>query len=306
MPTVVILLSDKRSGSTMFQEELCRHPDIRTVAYSPHTYLETHHWLKAAVLLGMAPETFSGGRVYPGYGSRAGARAALVDCVRGNVPDFAVPDDDRELVFKGWEALCGRFARPVFFEKSPQFLAQWSSLSLMLEWIRQTAYTVKVIGLTRNPLPVLYSAEKLFHTDPEKRQYGWLEIQKNMLAFQALLPPDSFMHVKYEDIISSPVDVFGQVCRFIGVPEHGEPGKGVHGASVGKWKSDPEFTLQLDGTVRMIAAHFGYGDADLDNPGKKRGAAGQWRKRLLYGVWGMSNVLQSRIGRNLLRWLKAR
>jgi len=37
-PTVVILLSDKRSGSTMFQEELCKHPDVRHVDYTPHTY----------------------------------------------------------------------------------------------------------------------------------------------------------------------------------------------------------------------------------------------------------------------------
>jgi hypothetical protein len=60
MPTVIILLSDKRSGSTMFQNEICKHPDIQTVIYSPHTYLETHHWLKGAVLLGKSD--------YSGYG----------------------------------------------------------------------------------------------------------------------------------------------------------------------------------------------------------------------------------------------
>jgi len=93
--SVVILLSDKRSGSTMLQEELCKHPDIQHVAYSPHTYFETHHWLKAAVLLGMPPQTFYGHRVYRGYGSKKNARTYLIDCVKRNVPDFSVPADDR-------------------------------------------------------------------------------------------------------------------------------------------------------------------------------------------------------------------
>ena len=61
--TVVILLSDKRSGSTMLQDELCKHSDIQHVAYSPPTYFETHHWLKAAVLLGMPAKTYYGHRV---------------------------------------------------------------------------------------------------------------------------------------------------------------------------------------------------------------------------------------------------
>ena len=104
--TVVILLSDKRSGSTMIQRELCKHPDIQTVAYSPHTYFETHHWLKGAVLLGRAPETFAGHKVYAGYGSRANARTYLIDCVKTNVPEFQVPEDDRRLVFAGE---CGEF-----------------------------------------------------------------------------------------------------------------------------------------------------------------------------------------------------
>jgi len=268
-PTVVILLSDKRSGSTMFQNELCKHAQIQTVTYSPHTYLETHHWLKAAVMLNMDRRTFASGQVYNGYGSRAGARAYMIDCIQKNVPDFVVPVDDRELIFKGWDALCAKFAHPVFFEKSPQFLAQWCSLSLLLEWVHSTEYNVKVIGLTRNPLSVLYSAYELFHTEPEQRQYGWLEIQKNMLAFQSLLPSDSFMHVKYEDIISHPIESFARVCNFIGVSECPDVGASVHSSSVNKWAKDESFTVQLDESVKLIAQHFDYSDLELSNPGKR-------------------------------------
>ena len=266
--TVVVLLSDKRSGSTMFQRELCKHPDIRTVTYSPHTYLETHHWLKGAVLLGLPPQTFAGGKVYPGYGSRVNARAYLVDCLRRNLPDFQLPADDRQLVFAGWEALCDRFASPVFFEKSPQLLAHWAGLSLLLEWMQQTSYRVKVIGLTRNPLSVQYSAYQLFHSDPQKRQYAWLETHKNLLALRSLLPVESFLQVKYEDVIEHPQDTFGSVCKFIGVAPFLEMGAEVHAESLTKWKDDPCFTLQLDGPIRQVAACFGYCEADLENPAK--------------------------------------
>ncbi len=268
MKTVVLLLSDKRSGSTMFQSELCKHPDIQHVAFSPHTYFETHHWLKGAVMLEMAPQTCAGNHRYAGYGSPVNARSYLIDCVTKNAPQFQVPEDDRELIFQGWDALCEQFSQPVFFEKSPQLLAQWGSLSLLLEWIQSTDKKVKIIGLVRNPLSVQYSAHKLFHTNPEQRQFGWLEIQKNLLAFSTLLPVDSFMQLKYEDVITQPATTFAEVCRFIGIPSAQEVGSDVHAQSLTKWKSDPEFTLRLDETVKQIARQFGYSDEELDNPWK--------------------------------------
>lgn len=268
--TVVILLSDKRSGSTMFQRELCKHPDIQTVDYSPHTYLETHHWLKAAVMLGIDPALFSGGKVYGGYGSRQNARTYMEDCICKNVPSFKVPDSDRALVFEGWEALCDRYAQPVFFEKSPQFLSHRGCLELMLEWIRQTTFQVKVIGLSRNPLSVIYSAQALFHTAPESRQYGWLQAHENLLHFQSHLAPDQFMLAKYEDIIQQPVQAFKQVCQFIGMAEHAAIGQGVHASSANKWEADPFFTLRLDDSVKAMANRLNYTDSELINPEKPR------------------------------------
>ena len=77
MPSIVLLLSDKRSGSTMFQDEICRHPAVQTVPSSPHANLETHWWLMAAVLLQRPDALFSAGQRYGGYGSRANARAYI-------------------------------------------------------------------------------------------------------------------------------------------------------------------------------------------------------------------------------------
>ncbi len=260
--TIVILLSDKRSGSTMFQEVLCQHPEIQTVAYSPHTYLETHHWLKAAVLL--KPNTCK----YTGYGSKQNARTYLIDCVKRNVSEFKIPDNDTDLVCEGWNALCNQFAKPVFFEKSPQYLGQPASIDLLLEWIEKTEYTVKVIGLTRNPLSVQYSAWKLFHRDPGDRQYGWADIQRTLLSAEKRLKKDQFLNLRYEDLIAQSTDSFKAICEFIGVSREHSIGGHIHQKSLSKWKEDPYFTVRLDEKVKDVARQFGYTEQELDNPEK--------------------------------------
>ena len=266
--TVVVLLSDKRSGSTMLEEEICKHPDISPVDYTPHTFRETQHFLKGAVMLGMPSVMFMGGKRYTNFGSAANARAYLIDCVRGNVPEFIPPSDDRALVFEGWEALCARFARPVFFEKSPHHLSSWGALSLLLEWIETTPRSVRVIGLTRNPLSVQASAKELFATDPESRQYGWLMKQQNLLTLAAMLPAGIYRHVRYEDVVARPADMLAELFAFIGVDPAPafEQRSAVNAASLEKWREDDTFTLQLAPEVRQMARTFGYSDDELDNP----------------------------------------
>lgn len=282
--TVVILLSDKRSGSTMFQDVLCQHPQIQTVTYSPHTYLETHHWLKGAVLL--KPDTCD----YPGYGSLDNARTYLIDCILGNLPEYKLPDNDRDLVFGGWDALCEQFAQPVFFEKSPQYLGQPASIDLLLEWIRQTDYTVKVIGLTRNPLSVQYSAWKLFHRDPGDRQFGWADIQRTLLRVKDELKCDQFLNLRYEDLISTPVEQFRMICEFIGVTSEYDIGTGIHDRSLTKWKDDPYFTVQLDESVKEVAREFGYTNEALYNPEKALPSASYRFKKKLEMILKLSRA----------------
>jgi hypothetical protein len=264
--TVVVLLSDKRSGSTMVQTELCRHPQVQHVGYSPHTYNETHHWLKSACLLKSPPELFAGGKRYRGYGPRASTRRYLIDCIRGNVPEFEVPTNDEKLVFEGWEALCERYAEPVFFEKSPQIVHHWAALDLLFQWIERTGFSVRVVGLVRNPLAVAASAEKAFSTPPYERQFGWAEGCRNLLSAGQILGPDRFRMVRYEDLVASPSEEFGKLCRFIGVEPDGNLGSAVHAQSTSKWIEDPAFTLELEPSVRRIATRFGYGDEELENP----------------------------------------
>ena len=267
-PTVAILLSDKRSGSTMFENELCKHPDINHVAYTPHSYFETHHWLKAACILGAPKQLFYGNKVYSGYGSRKGARQYMIDSIRGNISDFEIPDDDETLVFDGWNAICRKYARPVFFEKSPQHPHHWAALDLMLKWAETDEFDVRFIGLVRNPMAVMYSALELFYTDPQQRQFGWAHCYRNILAVKEMVGKDRFYCIRYEDVISRPKQVFGDVCDFIGVGRYDALGDNVHQNSVTKWIEDPAYTLQPHESVVRVAMHFGYTEEALYNPPK--------------------------------------
>lgn len=269
----------------MLQDALCRHEAIRHVDYSPHTYFETHHWLKSAVVLGQPASMFAGGRAYSGYGSIENARTYIEDTLTGNLPGYAVPKDDRELCFDGWEALCRANARPVFFEKSPQILAHWAAISLLLEWMETTEFNVKLIGLVRNPLSVQYSAEKLFSTDPSERQFAWLNTQRNLLALRSLLPEDQLRILRYEDLVSEPVACLDGLCEFLGVSTEPALVGDIHASSREKWRLDEAYTVGLDPAVIRVARGFGYSTRELENPNavvtpSRRGASLPRRVRI--------------------------
>ena len=255
----------------MLQNALCSHEQIQTVNYSPHTYLETHHWLKAAVLLNKDKSLFSNGRQYKNYGSRKNARTYLEDELKGNLPGFIIPKDDNELVFQGWDALCEKFANPIFFEKSPQYLAHWAALSLLLEWSQKTTkFNVKFIGLIRNPLAVQYSAFKLFRSKPNKRQYGWLNIYKNLIFFKSLSTKNKFHLVKYENIVDNPKKELNSICDFIGIKFDAGMLNEIHGNSKTKWNDDIYFNLNLSPSVIQLAKFFGYTDSELSNNNNRK------------------------------------
>jgi hypothetical protein len=267
-PKVVILLSDKRSGSTMFEREMCKHPEVAHVTHTPHSYNETHYWVKAASLLAKSGEGFAGEVIPTAYGSRDAIRRSLLKTIQLNVPEFEPSPDDETLVYSGWEALCQRFAQPVFFEKSPQHVHHRPALDLIATWIKQTTFQIKIIGLIRNPMAVMYSAQELFYTKPEQRQYGWQRGNENILRFADQLDSSTFRLCFYEQIVGAPREQFGEICDFIGIERNSDIGSSVTDASLQKWRQDVAYTFQLSSSVRRFAVGLGYADEDLHNPEK--------------------------------------
>lgn len=202
------------------------------------------------------------------YGSRKAAKDLLIDLVQTNVPGFSVPESDEALIFSGWDALCGRYAQPIFFEKSPHHPHHPAALKLLLDWIYSTDYQVKVIGLVRNPMAVMYSALKLFNTNPTKRQFSWLSANQNILQIGEKLGSQKFTLVRYEDMVGAPQSFFTSICKFIEVECQEIIGRSVHDRSMKKWIEDSKYTLQIDPVVFEFAKNLGYEDEELVNPPK--------------------------------------
>jgi hypothetical protein len=130
----------------------------------------------------------------------------------------------------------------------------------MLEWANKTTCAVKFIGLVRHPLAVLYSAQQLFHSKPQDRQYPWLEANQNILLMSHFVERDHFMMIRYEDIVANAHDVFGDVFRFIGIDQDPTVGISARQSSVEGWKRDPQFSVDLAPSVIRLANYYGYSD----------------------------------------------
>jgi hypothetical protein len=235
---------------------------VRHVKFTPHSYNETHYWLKAACARETPLTQFANGTRPDTYGTREAARDSLAETILRNSPGFRL-SGDADWVIQGWEALCQRFAMPVFFEKSPQNPQHWAALALMLDWIRQTGFEARVIGLVRNPMAVIYSAGKRFHTDPLRRQYAWVQTNKHIIRCGAALQPGQFHFLRYEQLVLEPGIVFESVCRFIGLQALQSMGRTVSDQFQHKWRQDPEFTFELAEDVAQFAMNLGYVKADL-------------------------------------------
>lgn len=252
-PSQILLLSDKSSGSTIFQYELLKHPEISGAKYTSHNDHETLFWVKAAVLLGRPKSEFFNSE-YPFH--KGYARKSIIDIVTKNVDGFEVPEDDEKLIQSGWEALT-QAHQPIFFEKSPHHLNHWASTRLIIDYVNKNP-NVKVIGLTRNPLSVIYSTMSRWFVNPIERQYKWDYTYQNLIKAQQLIPKEQFHLVNYEDLIQKGQIVYKDLCEYLKIDYHSEMGKGVHQKSKEKWKHDESFEIPLDNGVKMTAAYFGY------------------------------------------------
>lgn len=242
----------------MIQNSLSKHPLVNIVNYSPHTFNETHHWVKGSVLLKKNNSIF-----HKNYWSKKKAKLELIDLLNGNIEDFKIPLTDKKLIFEGWEALCEKFSKPIFFEKTPHNLSNTEALSLLLEWIKQTKKNVKVIGLIRNPIAVQYSAYKLFRSLPDKRQFSWLNQIKNLIAFENSLDDDQYLRIYYEKIVKYPDKYFEEICNFLGIEYTVRISENISDNSLSKWKSDENFFFNIDDSVVKIATSVGYLKSDL-------------------------------------------
>jgi hypothetical protein len=271
----IVILSDKSSGSTALQAWLVRSAGARHLERTRHAEHETLYWTKAASWLGLPQVQMLESEVPI---APAPARADLEALLRDNgAADDPAVDDPRAWVFAGWRALCARHA-PLFVEKSPHHLHQWSALELLRACLEASPEIPHlVIGLVRNPLDTLHSSWRRWGADPETHQHEWLRAYRNLERLRPLLG-ERMALIRYEDIVRDPSRL-DFVHRFTGA--QAAPADGLlHARSVGRAAGDPSFRFALAEPVRELARAYGYRDDELEpRPG------GRWRRAAasLYG-----------------------
>lgn len=259
----IVILSEKSSGSSACQNILAKFADIKHVAKTRHYENETLYWTKAASVLGLPQRDMIDSEVpIPA----AQAREELLALLRENIGGYVPPANDREFVIDGWQQLC-RHHRPIFLEKSPHHLCQWSALELLHACMQEAEdIDFLIIGLIRNPMDVLYSQFQRWRTRPEELQYQWLAAYQNLLRFKNLAG-DRVVLLRYEDMVSS-LRYLQPVFDFCQVEAAAADQSYFHRKSLLKWRDDARFGFVLADEVVALAKQFGYREEELRNTGK--------------------------------------
>ena len=256
----IIILSEKASGSSACQNLLAKLADLRHVARTRHYQNETLYWTKAASILGRPQIKMVDSEVpIP----QEKARTDLITLLQDNLEGFEPPADDRDLIFSGWDELCRQHA-PVFLEKSPHHLCQWSALELIVDYMnRSESVDMLLIGLVRNPMDTLYSNWREWRSEPEKVEQQWLRAYRNLLRLKDLVG-DRLVLIRYEDMVSS-LDYMKPVFDFCDVSASEADADYLHSKSLQKWKKDARYGFNLTDETLTFASQFGYGRDELVN-----------------------------------------
>lgn len=258
----IIILSEKSSGSSACQNLLAKFADIQHVRSSRHYENETLYWTKAASILGKSQVQMVDSEVPIPAGR---ARLELIELLRENLGDYVPPTENEALIREGWRLLCQRYA-PVFLEKSPHHLCQWSALELIAAHM-QTMNDVDflLIGLIRNPMDTIYSQYQRWKSPTAEVEQQWCIAYQNLLRLKELVG-EQLVIVRYEDMISS-LDYLDPVFRFCGVTAtETSNGKGyLHKKSLQKWKRNYLYGFTLSEETIALAETYGYHRAELSN-----------------------------------------
>lgn len=256
----IIILSEKSSGSSALQHLLTMCAKIRYVDKTRHNEHETLYWTKAASVLDLPQLDMLDSEVPI---EREKAKLDLITLLRDNLYNYSPPSNDKKLILDGWRLLCEKYS-PIFLEKSPHHLYQWSAIELIIECIRELDdIDFLLIGLIRNPMDTLYSQFKRWRASPEKLQHQWYTAYHNLLKLKEIMG-EKLIILRYEDITSS-LDYLLPVFSFCDISIDTVDQSYLHRTSVFKWKQDKKFSFMLDNKVADLANEYGYKDEEIIN-----------------------------------------
>jgi hypothetical protein len=206
---------------------------------------------------------------------------------------------------EGWRSLCKEYS-PIFFEKSPHHLCQWSALELIMDCI-DTLDDVDflIVGLVRNPMDTIYSQYNRWKSLPKETEKQWVVAYNNLLKLKEILG-DKLIILRYEDIIKS-TDHFNPIFRFCKIDYNSISSDFLHSKSVQKWKSDRLYGFTLSQNTKQLAVKYGYSDDALSNESYSLWPATRYVSRKSYQITKpLKKIVRKRfsVGYELLKKLK--
>jgi natural product biosynthesis luciferase-like monooxygenase protein len=214
-PTAIFILSPPRSGSTLLRVMLAGHSRL----FAPPE-LE----LLSSPTLADRKATFGGRNSY----RLQGTIRALMEIHGWETERAARMMDAWEA--EGWSSQ--RFYRhlqdgaggKILVDKTPSYGLDPTILARAEAWFDEPLY----IHLTRHPYGMILSFEEahmeaLFAevehgmTPRQLAEANWTLTENNVRAFLADIPTQRQCHIRYEDLVSSPRETLGTVCRMAGL-----------------------------------------------------------------------------------------
>jgi hypothetical protein len=114
------------------------------------------------------------------------------------------------------------------------------------------------------------SAYELFGTNPELRQFGWLDAYRNLFFIKGLLDEHAVEIIRYEDLVHEPALIFGQISSRLGIDVWDSKSfKSIRPDSVNRWQNSSLLNNGLNMYVEILANfvgyhnHIGSGDSEI-------------------------------------------
>lgn len=276
---IVYVLSEKSSGSSFLFRSLNDALGITTYPKTKHFESETLYWTKAASLLDK-PQLSMLASAVPYDKERA--RSELTEFLTDNLPASVTFNSDEELVFNGWYELIKKFG-PVFIEKSPHHLLQWSALSLMLEFEQRFRDKVNChyVCIARNPKDVFLSQFRRWNVDISQLENQWINTYMNWQRLNGISSSSSNkIFTKYEDLVADRQSVISLICHAVQVKPTRKGEEKVKRSKSSK-QSDA-FGYALSPSVINLAKSMGYSNDELLQTTSLRWTVYEFYIRYLY------------------------
>jgi Sulfotransferase family len=180
----------------------------------------------------------------------------------------AIVEDVREKSFRGvLNAIFGQLSRHQrmvrWADKTPEYVYHLPVLGSVFP-------DARYIHIVRDGRDVALSvfAESWGPKNTTTAALEWVHSIELTRAFATTLPASQFMEVRYEDLLSRPVEVFGRLIEFLRIPDHDKLlahiesriATDLKSGNFNKWKSamSRKDITRFDSLAGYLLAHYGY------------------------------------------------